>query len=94
MHTALGWDCCSERALSSAALLACDSFSALYCMQRVTKFSIFSRAEFTPGRAKGIDYMFAGENRRLKKSVTPPTSTEAPSSEFDCLKSIELVVSS
>jgi hypothetical protein len=41
------------------------------------------RAEFTPGRAKGIDYMFAGENRRLKKTVAAPTSTEAPSSEFN-----------
>jgi hypothetical protein len=39
-------------------------------------------AEFTPGRSKGIDYIFAGENRRLKKAAAAPTSTEAPSSEF------------
>ena len=39
-------------------------------------------AEFTPGKAKGIDYMFAGGDRRLKKTVTAPVSSEAPSSEY------------
>jgi hypothetical protein len=40
-----------------------------------------SRAEFTPGRTKGIDYMFAGETRRIKKTVAAPASNEAPMSE-------------
>jgi hypothetical protein len=38
-------------------------------------------AEFTPGRTKGIDYMFAGETRRLKKSVVAPSSSEMPNSK-------------
>lgn len=38
-------------------------------------------AEFTPGRAKGIDYMFAGETRRLKKTVVAPESSEMPNSK-------------
>lgn len=38
-------------------------------------------AEFTPGKTKGIDYIFNGEVRRLKKTVTPPSSTEAPNSK-------------
>lgn len=32
------------------------------------------RAEFTPGKSKGIDYMFGGEQRRLKKTVAQPSS--------------------
>lgn len=37
--------------------------------------------DFTPGKAKGIDYMFSGEARRLKKPAETPVSKEAPQSK-------------
>jgi len=49
---------------------------------RLFYFYIVLNAEFTPGKTKGIDYIFNGEVRRLKKTVTPPSSAEAPNSKY------------
>lgn len=50
--------------------------------------------EFTPGRTKGIDYMFAGETRRIKKTVAAPASNEAPMTAEDGRRRMRAIVDS